>query len=661
MSSISSTSLNTSIDQDPCNKLLLWTQYGPTCWFNTVLTVLFHSQYSRDMILKLSKDWKDKSTMQKLAEHIVKYKYIQSDSFERDRLFYYKVRPENILDYLHTKYPEYVKKNAGKSGGDPNRILNKIYEILNIKCLSFEICNDYLYYNIYNHYKFDFDDSYPIVEKNINLINKLENTHKNPEVILLKTDNLINKYYLYENFKHYNLEDKIDPTNISQLKSLKDTIEYNGNKYILDSIILINHNKADTAHAIAGITCNKNKYVYNGWTNNTNDPALKTTDNKHTNIPNIYKKYFENINIKTTDKKTTDKKTTDKKTTDKKKTNIQEYYKKVAKQIPCDLIKFDWYKNKNDFCIKNCNLPEFNGEKLCFNFGKGICTYIYIREDLYVKDKDIELDTQKFVKFIIPKDFRPKYNTLPEKYNNTNILTNYDNIYDIIEELMENSDKYNYKIIFIINYLKKYINQINNYINQIKNSSKSELISSIIYFKYTVILFYIIYYDSNFFEIDYNIENFESFFNDFLITLKITLKKEYESDSTILYYKIKKDIKTILENIKYNEDEDDDLYNKLFYYLHLYYKNIENEYITKLGLIDIYTKYIDDEIIINYLFDLKKLIYKGNIDKSKYSINMLNDNISLELETFTEIQNIQEAGSVNDINILKEFIRRIIY
>jgi hypothetical protein len=620
-----------STDQDPCNKLLLWSQYGPTCWFNSVLTVLFHSQYSRDMILKLSKDWKDKTTMQKLAEHIVKYKYIQSDSFERDRLFYYKVRPENILDYLHTKYPEYVKKNAGKSGSDPNQILNKMYEILNIKCLSFEICNDYLYYNIYNHYKFVY---YPIVEEQSNLINKLNNTHKNPEVILLKTDNLIDKYYLTEDFKHYNLEDKVNSTNISQLKSLKDTIEYNGNKYILDSIILINHNKAVTDHAIAGITCNKKKYVYNGWTNNTNDPALKTTD---------------------------------KKTTDIKKTNIQEYYKKVSKQIPCDLIKFDWYKNKNDFCIKDCNLPEFTNERLCFNFGKGIRTYIYIREDLCLKDKDIESDTQKFVKFIIPKDFRSKYNTLPEQYNNTNILTNYDNIYDIIEELMENSDKYNYKIIFIINYLKKYINQINNYINQIKNSSKSELISSIIYFKYTVILFYIIYYDKNYFEIDYDYDiedfkKFKSFFNDFLITLKITFKKEYESDSTILYDKIKKDIKTILENIKYNKDEDDDLYNKLFYYLHLYYKNIEDKYIKKLGLLNIYTKYIDDEIIINYLFYLRhKLLENDDIEKTKNSIEMLNKDINLELETFTEIQNIQEAGSVNDINILKEFIRRIIY
>jgi ATP-dependent exoDNAse (exonuclease V) beta subunit len=45
------------------------------------------------------------TTILELVRHIVKYKYIQSDSFERDRLFYYKVRPENILDYLHTKYP----------------------------------------------------------------------------------------------------------------------------------------------------------------------------------------------------------------------------------------------------------------------------------------------------------------------------------------------------------------------------------------------------------------------------------------------------------------------------------------------------------------------------------------------------------------------------
>ena len=496
----------TSTVQDPCKKLLLWAQYGPTCWFNTVLTVFFHSQYSRDMILKLSKDWKDKSTMQKLAEHIVKYKYVQSDSFERDRLFYYKVRPENILDYLHTKHPEYVKKDASKSRGIPNRILNKMYEILNIKCLSFEICNisndsTNLYYNIYNHYHYVFDNFEPIVQYYSDLIIKLS---INPEVILIKTGNSINNYYFYKSFKHYNLEDKIDPKNISELKSLKDTIEYNGKKYILDSIILTNHNRSEVGHGIAGITCNNKRYVYNGWTSTTNDHALKKTDSafRKTNIQE-----YSNTNVPDLQK------------TDSafRKTNIQEYYKKVAKRIPCDLIKFDWYVHKYDFCIKDCNLPEYNDDKkLCFNFDKGIRTYIYIREDLCDKGKAIKTDTQKFLKFVPPKDFRPKYNTLPEKYNNTNILTNYDKIYDIIEELMENSNKYNYQIIFIINYLKKYINQINNFS---KDKINSELISSIIYFKYTVILFYIIYYDSNFFETDYNIKKFEIFFNDFLIIL----------------------------------------------------------------------------------------------------------------------------------------------
>jgi hypothetical protein len=657
MSSTSSTdSEATSSEQDPCKKLLLWTQYDPTCWFNAVLTALFHSQYSRDMILKLSKDWKDKSTMQKLAEHIVKYKYVQSDSFERDRLFYYKVRPEHILDYLHTKYPEYVKKDAKKQEGNSHDMLNKMYKILNINYLSFEICinlNDptstKLYYNIWDsYYKFN-----NILEEYIpNAIEEEELKKKlltNPAVLLQYINNSCEETLYSGSFKHYNLEDKMTFDNISALKSLKDIIVYNGQKYILDSIILSNHNRSEGGHAIAGITCNKKKYVYNGWTNDTNDPNLQKT------VPTLQK-------TDTALQKTVPALQT--------KEYIPKIYREVIKEIPCDLIKFDWYENKYDFYIKkDCNLPIFNseeyGEELYFNFSKGIRTYIYIREDLCDKGKAIKTDTSNFIKFKVPRDLSPNYNSL-EEYNITTVSTKYNNITEIINELIINNENKYYQIIFIINYLKKYINQINNYS---KDKINSELISSIIYFKYTVILFYIILLiNSQFFKnIEYNIsiEDFKKYFKEFYKT-----KPDFIKNNINLLHDINEAIEYILKKIK--NDIDKDFINfymsliyiihKLLYNLQLYYKNIEEEYIEKLGLMNIYTEYKDDEKIINYLFDLKKLVKAGNIEKTKYSIEMLNKDINLKLKN-TQIftSELLVGGATNDINILKEFIRRIIY
>jgi hypothetical protein len=55
-------------------------------------------------------------------------------------------------------------------------------------------------------------------------------------------------------------------------------IKYNGYRYILDSCIIgaeLRNPSCSVAHAIAGVTCNDEKYVYNGWTARSGDPAMK--------------------------------------------------------------------------------------------------------------------------------------------------------------------------------------------------------------------------------------------------------------------------------------------------------------------------------------------------------------------------------------------------
>jgi hypothetical protein len=63
-----------------------------------------------------------------------------------------------------------------------------------------------------------------------------------------------------------------DPTRHAKI------IKYNGRRYVLDSCIIgaeLRTSSCSLGHAIAGVTCNGDRYVYNGWTARTADPAMK--------------------------------------------------------------------------------------------------------------------------------------------------------------------------------------------------------------------------------------------------------------------------------------------------------------------------------------------------------------------------------------------------
>jgi hypothetical protein len=138
----------------------------------------------------------------------------------------------------------------------------------------------------------------------------------------------------------------------TNLTSLNDKIDYLGVEYHLDSVILSNWNKEilNKGHGIAGITCKKNKFVYNGWTRTSMDPAM--------------------VN------------------------------KEITRKIPCELMPYNWnIKKHGDFCLspKNC-IPEvlksvkgIKGRNLCFNFSKGKRILVYIRKDP-MRETSIETD-----------------------------------------------------------------------------------------------------------------------------------------------------------------------------------------------------------------------------------------------------------------------------
>ena len=129
-----------------------------------------------------------------------------------------------------------------------------------------------------------------------------------------------------------------DGTMNSNIKSMYDKVTYNGIEYTLDSVILTNRDTDEKGgHDIAGITCKKERYIYNGWTRTSMDPAMAKRG--------------------------------------------------ITRNMPCELMKYEWNTVfDNDICLNTTKcIPDIlrtqNKKNYCFNFSWGRRVLIYVRND----------------------------------------------------------------------------------------------------------------------------------------------------------------------------------------------------------------------------------------------------------------------------------------
>ena len=332
-----------------CTEISVIPQYGSTCWFNAILMSCFYSHLLRSLLInKISKTWIDKkgnSSIFKFFKKILKNSYETKD--KKIIKQFNKIKPEELLLYILNENNSDLLSSVIETDSMA-WYSNYIYEFL--KFLDVNVL--YLNYMINDKFIANFDNKLLSLKKQYSSFSATDYETKfyeiskainEPDVIILEHHKLFDNrplMYLHDiiskknthnsvydvkltfNLKHEEFKDLID---------LKEEIEFRGNLYKLDSILL---NDYDSRHIIAGITCNNEKYVYNGWNVKTTDP-LFISDGKD---------------------------------------DIDE---------PCKLMKYDWNINNTDeFCLntKDCKLDKINDRrKLCFSFNKAQRLLVYVK------------------------------------------------------------------------------------------------------------------------------------------------------------------------------------------------------------------------------------------------------------------------------------------
>jgi ribosomal protein S24E len=382
--------------KNKCDNVITLKQYGPTCWFNSILMAVLYSEESRKLLLKKSKTWNNKILIFKTLKHILEKKFLRSNNIYNDYEYFDKIRPEYILEKLYKYNKKKFTFNPKINKGYASALyIRKIYKLLGVKVLYLDLKGDLLYYSKYNNFKVN---SINKIEKKLNMIfkyvtkDKVLEKFENPNIIIINcTKRFIN------NIPDYYKVPTDSP--FYKIAKLDDNVNIKGMNYVQDSVLLGNWNRAELGgHSIAGIKCKGDKYVYNGWTRGTIDIHLQNINftkddyiNERIWVSQVIDKKIFYINVK--NDKVVDKLPADGILVSD---NIH---------VPCELMKYDWNVNKDgNFCInkKQCFLDthtntsikkiiENDKNELCFSFNKGPRNIIYVNTNS-INDAKTEKD-----------------------------------------------------------------------------------------------------------------------------------------------------------------------------------------------------------------------------------------------------------------------------
>ena len=339
--------------RDFCNNVVTIPQYSSTCWFNVILMSLLYSQNSRKLLMNNGVFKKRKDQLSIVLKKILYHHYIKHDDVGN---YFNVLRPESILALCNIEPNVY--KFMVENGWMPYIFLSRFIDFIGMNCLTIDYIDNILFTGLHEHIEY-----YVTYYNQINVYANLNNPtdiffqllaekmrqKTNPDYICINLWNNNEQYnnpylqifnsFLYNPIFFERLQLNYYRPSYANLQELRDEIIYNGFVYKLDSCILGNYDISDTNHAICGIKCKNRKYVYNGWIRVTNDKAMANGNYGKDDL------------------------------------------------LPCELFPFDWniHDVHNKFCLKpdKCKLSLIGNSinrKLCFSFGRGTRTLIYVKQ-----------------------------------------------------------------------------------------------------------------------------------------------------------------------------------------------------------------------------------------------------------------------------------------
>lgn len=325
-----------------CDQVITLPQLTDICWFTALLMSVFFSQYSRSMLLnKIDKD-KDKNKVNtgmtnelKTVLWDIMQKHHKSVYEMKDSAYkYFKViTPEFILKRLYEyNSKEFVFNPDERSGYYNYTYLPKLLRFMGAKDLLL----------------LDLDKWKPIlthsvVDKGL----KIATIKKDEYRLEVDTDNVDTDLLDEYDYVIIYVTDMPKGNHIyARNFKIAETFEHRNKTYLLDSMLLTNFNSGvcNKGHDVCGITCQGDRYVYNGWVRSTIDPSIPHDVHG-------------------------------------------------LQALPCELMKYDWSQDIGDFCINPsaCSLDILTTSsaakhrifksRICFNFHKGNRVYIYVNKD----------------------------------------------------------------------------------------------------------------------------------------------------------------------------------------------------------------------------------------------------------------------------------------
>lgn len=320
-----------------CKKVITIPQYTGTCWFNAILMSALFSQHMRGLLLNRMEEVGNGKggELQAVLWDILKRRYKTTYEMKDYAYMYFKLlTPEAILKKLHDYDSKRFNFNPLERSGYFNYLYYpKLLEFLGAKdILMLDNHKGTLYWSVVNggltlntvRKEGDRDGEDIRYRKVVDPKKILGEAKEEYDVVLI--------YHFADKVKH---SGRVFGRGFVPA----DTFEHEGRTYLLDSLLLTNFNTemCKQGHDISGITCDGDRYMYNGWIRSTVDPAMGRTEGN-------------------------------------------------ARELPCELMKYDWLDETGDFCLsrKMCKLhrPRESDMKdhLCFNTHKGERVYVYVNE-----------------------------------------------------------------------------------------------------------------------------------------------------------------------------------------------------------------------------------------------------------------------------------------